>query len=460
MALRNRSVATIDAPEFINLQENAINPGISQCEIKVFYLGKNRNGSYIDKNMAVQMANSLPGTPIVAAFHKDIEDFGDHGEVIHIENGEIEFSCNTVPYGFVAPDAEVWFQKFDDTDEFGNTVQREYVMTTGYLWTGQYPEIDKAIQEGQPQSMEIDDVDGHWATDNNEGIDFFIINDAVFTKLCILGDDVEPCFEGASVVAPGQTSHYAKQNFTSSLFSMMKELKQALYNEGGSNMPNEEGTAPEENVDETVEKTEEGVVETPEVDEPEVDESTEPAAEVGDDAAEEFANKGDKEKEDDSSDEGKDDKPAEDDDKDDSKDEDEDKKPSNKNSLEEVQTQLSQLQEQYSALTAEVEELRAFKAERVTGDKQALIDKYYMLDDADKAEIVEHMGEYSLSEIEAKLALIYVQKNVDFEVIDSKADADAHVDANPITTFSLDDNETQEAGEDLFLNALRETEIF
>ena len=120
MALRNRSVATIDAPEFINLAEDALNPGISKCEIKVFYLGKNRNGSYIDKNTAIQMANSLPATPIVACYRKDIEDFGDHGSVIHIENGEIEFSVNTIPYGFVAPDAEVWFQKFIDTDEFGN----------------------------------------------------------------------------------------------------------------------------------------------------------------------------------------------------------------------------------------------------------------------------------------------------------------------------------------------------
>lgn len=456
MALRNCSVATIDAPEFINLQEDAINPGISQCEIKVFYLGKNRNGSYIDKNVAIQIANSLPGTPIVAVFRKDIEDFGDHGEVIHIENDEIEFSCNTVPYGFVAPDAEVWFQKFDDTDEFGNTVQREYVMTTGYLWTGQYPEINKAMQEGQPQSMEIDNVDGHWATDNNEGVDFFIINDAVFTKLCILGDDVEPCYEGASVAAPGQSSNFAKQNFTSSLFTMMKELKQALYNEGGSNMPNEEGAAPEETITKDVEETKEEIVETPEVGE----EPEEPATEVGDDTAEEFA-KDKKEKEDDSSEEGDDKESDEDDEKEDKSDDDdeENKEPSKKNSLEEVQTQLSQLQKQYSALIAEVEELRSFKAERVIADKQALIDKYYMLDEADKAEIVEHMGEYSLGEIEAKLALIYVQKNVDFEIMDN-AEVDAHADAAPITTFSLDDNETQEAGEDLFLNALRETEIF
>ena len=62
--LSNRSVATIDGPEFIDLKP--FNPLISECQIKVLYLGKNRNGSYIDKNTAIQMANSLPGTPIVA----------------------------------------------------------------------------------------------------------------------------------------------------------------------------------------------------------------------------------------------------------------------------------------------------------------------------------------------------------------------------------------------------------
>jgi len=36
----------------------------------------------------------------------------------------IKFNTLTKPYGFVAPDAEVWFQKFNDTDEFGNTVER------------------------------------------------------------------------------------------------------------------------------------------------------------------------------------------------------------------------------------------------------------------------------------------------------------------------------------------------
>ena len=134
MSLKNKSeINTIQGPEFINLQPVDLNPGLEKCEIKVFYLGKNRNGSYINKETAINMSKTLRGTPIVAAYSKDREDFGDHGHIMHIEDGEVTFSVKTIPYGFVSPDAKVWFQNFIDTDEFGNKIERTYLMTTGYL---------------------------------------------------------------------------------------------------------------------------------------------------------------------------------------------------------------------------------------------------------------------------------------------------------------------------------------
>ena len=108
MALKNKSeINAIAGPEFVNLQPLDMNPLMSRCEIKVFYLGHNRNGSYIDRSTATEMAKTLRGTPIVAAYNPDKEDFGDHGEIIHIEDGEVTFSCKTIPYGFVSPDSEV-----------------------------------------------------------------------------------------------------------------------------------------------------------------------------------------------------------------------------------------------------------------------------------------------------------------------------------------------------------------
>ena len=124
------SIATIDSPEFINI--TPCNPLISQCEIKVLYVGQNRNRSYISKEVAAEMANTLPGCPIVGNYRQDKEDFDDHGDRVVIDSDGVKFECLTTPYGFVDPAAKVWFQKFEDTDDFGNTIEREYLMTTGY----------------------------------------------------------------------------------------------------------------------------------------------------------------------------------------------------------------------------------------------------------------------------------------------------------------------------------------
>lgn len=439
----NRSVATIDEPQFINLQQDAINPGISKCEIKVFYLGKNRNGSFITRDVAIQMANSLPGCPIVGAFRKDVEDFGDHGHVIHMEDGEVEFSCKTIPYGFVAPDALVWFQKFTDTDEFGNEIEREYLMTTGYLWTSQYEEVRQCITEGKGQSMELDPdaMDGHWATDNSDGIEFFIINDAIFTKLCILGDDVEPCFEGASVTAPQVSKNFSKDpEFSQTLYTMMNELKFAL-NKGGSNMPEDMQTQPQEEVAEEfsaetveVEETAEGVEDTSEEFAQEDTGEAEASSEFSEEASSEFSEdeeedaaeeQADELAEDDGEEEPpvEEEKPAEDDDE-----------------PKRTEHSLGVSPEEFAAMQEELKALRAYRLEQENAKKDEIIRKYFMLSNEDKAEVVANKEQYSLEEIESKLALIYVQKNVDFSTVDGVAEEVGEREESPITTFSLDND--------------------
>lgn len=445
--LRHESIATIDAPQFVNLAPNAINPGISECEIKVLYLGENRNGSVFSREVAEEMANTLPGTPIVGAYHKDIDDFGDHGDVIHVENGEISFSCATVPYGFVAPDTKVWFKDYVEADECGQEVSRTYLMATGYLWTGQYPEIERCVSQGMGQSMELDsNMDGTWTT-NEEGIDFFIVTDATFTKLCVLGDAVEPCFEGASVEAPKVSTAFSNDSFSRAFYDMMCELKFALQ-EGGSDMTDTietEAVEPEVEVAEDAAIAEEFTEEVPtEVETAEVEAEAEAPAE-------EFAEekKEDEEEAEDSESE-KDEKEPEEESKDEPESTDEDesedekKEPENKHAL-------AELQAAYDSLLEEVESLRQFKAERVSADKDALIAKYHMLSDEDKAEVIDNKDSLSMDEIESKLALIYVNKNVDFETIDGSVEvADA-----PASTFSVESIDCTEEV-DPFIAALRE----
>ena len=116
MSLPHKSIATIESPQFINLQPLDINPLMSKCEIKVFYIGENRNGSYINKDVATEMAKTLRGAPIVGYYNKDKKDFRDHGDQIILDADGFHLNCLTKPYGFVSPDADVWFQNFEDID--------------------------------------------------------------------------------------------------------------------------------------------------------------------------------------------------------------------------------------------------------------------------------------------------------------------------------------------------------
>lgn len=253
--MNNQSIAVINSIEFINLQPLEISPLMSTCEIKVLYLGENRNRSYISKEVATEMAKTLRGCPIVGYFKTDIQDFGDHGNQVIIDDNGISFNCLTKPYGFVSPDAKVWFQKFQEKDELGNDIIREYLVTTGYIWTGQFEEVNCVVDEGRPHSMELDEetLKGDWSYKINPQIEFFIINDALFSKLCILGEEVEPCFEGSNITSPN-TRFNLDTKFKTTLFSMIQDLKKVI--KGGQTMESE--------VLDTTEVVEEVVVDTAE----------------------------------------------------------------------------------------------------------------------------------------------------------------------------------------------------
>jgi len=453
---KRMSVSTIQPPEFINLQPDDVSPLMTKADLKVFYLGQNRNGSCITKKTATEMAKSLRGCPIVGQYIDKKEDFGDHGDQLIIDGEGARFNCLTKPFGFVSPDAKVWFQFFEDTDEFGNICMREYVMTNCYLWTGQFPEVDRVVKEHNPHSMELDDktIKGHWATDNNSGIDFFIIDDAIFTKLCILGEDVEPCFEGSMFLEPNSTgSSFSKDSdFTKSLFTMMEELKFSLNKsntngEGGLSMENVQ-VNPENAAGTEFEATQnQDPATTSENFSSEQDNSNQSTPVENNITTEEFAkNNKDDEEEEKNNDSGEEKKPAsqEDNNKDSKEAEDEEEKKKNaKNSLENeilnLQNQIADLQEKYSLLEKENQDLVAYKRNIEDKEKDELINSFYMLSDEDKADVIANKSQYSLDDIEAKLSVICVRKKVNFNSEDDK-----NTGNNPVVTFNLDSHQVDD----------------
>ena len=440
----HQSIATIDSPEFINLEPLDINPLMSKCEIKVFYLGENRNHSYITKDVATEMAKTLRGAPIVGYYKDSKEDFADHGEKVTFDDEGIHFECMTRPYGFVAPDAKVWFQKFDDYDDFGNSVTREYLMTTGYLWTGQYEECKSVVEgDGKPHSMELDEetLDGRWSENIKTGMDFFIINDAIISKLCVLGDDVEPCFEGSSVTAPKVSASFnLDDGFKRTLFTMMQDLKAAL--EGGNKMSLDENTVvtPEADVTPNTEDTfTEG---TDNVDNIVQNDATENQENIETPVTEDFSKEeedkddsnfkcGDKDKKK-SKCVKQEDEEKKDDSSEDKKDEEEDE---DKKKFSALSAEHEALKAQFSELQKDYQALIAFKNEVESAKKDEMIKSFYMLSDEDKKEVVENKDKFTLEEIESKLSVIFTKKSLAEMSIKTESDAEE----KPTVTFGLDD---------------------
>ena len=386
--------------ELINVKP--LNPLISKCQIKVCYVGDepNRNRSIITKETAYDLANSLPGSPIVGYYNEEEQDFEEHNRALEIKDGKIFLRDITRPYGFVDLNAKVWFQKFLD-----NGVEHEYLVTEGYLWTGQYPEARRVIEKGNNQSMELDEknIDAYWTKDKNGKQQFFIINEAIISKLCILGEKEEPCFEGASI---HKVQFSFEDGFKEQLFSMMNEIKNILEKGGTSmdldNMTTEVVETPvdeevtETPAEETVVEETSIVVEAPEVpvEEPVVETPVEePAAEEPASQEEVVAY-----------------------------------------NLEEIpeyvelNTKYASLVQDYDSIMAEVTSLREFKRQIERKDKEAMIAQFYMLSDEDKKDVRENIDNYSIDDIEAKLSVICVRNKVKFDL-----DEEEKVIEEPIT---------------------------
>lgn len=422
--MRHSSIKMNTPCEFINIVP--LNPLISKCQIKVCYVGdtENRNKSVITKETAKKLANSLPGSPIVGYYNEDIQDFDEHTKELVIKNGELVLKEKTKPYGFVDLNARCWFQKYIDD----GTNEREYLMTEGYLWTGQFPECKRIIEQGNNQSMELDtdSLNAYWTKDVNGNYEFFIINDGLISKLCILGDEQEPCFEGSTITKP-KIEFTFDNDFKDAMQLMICQLQEILTKGGSANMENKDkNMIPDEY-----------------------------------------------KKKDDDKQEKKDETKQEESNKTDNNTEEEDKKKKKEfseevcpkcgkpvsectckkeYSLEEIpeyiqlKTEFSALQGKYddligqmNTLTQSLTSLQEFKTVADKKEKLAMIDQFYMLSDKDKEDVVKNIDTYSLEDIENKLSVICFRNKVNFNAEENNAEDkdNAQEEKKDPTTYNL-----------------------
>lgn len=178
----NDEMRFLDVTLYGNAEE--ITPTLSKCRVRIFYKGLNRNRTYISDDFANQLIASLPYTPVKGIFDKEELDFKDHGD--KNSDGQI--------YAIVPENPNFAWEKHLDKDG----VEREYACADVYLYTALYPEAN--LISGKSQSMEIhkNGLEGEWKIWNEDGQPYYEFHKGHLLGLQVLGDEVEPCFEGSA----------------------------------------------------------------------------------------------------------------------------------------------------------------------------------------------------------------------------------------------------------------------
>ena len=218
-----------------------LNPQFSLCDVLVCYHGDNRNMTSLPKKVIEENLYSIYGVPIIGEWiykldGTDEKTWGSHGGRVIIDDNGIHFEQTTKPFGFVTKEAADNASWVTITEKDGHT-QNEYLKLSGcILWTDRYEESKTILDENYGQSMEIEFKKGHYREDH-----YYEAEEFIFSALCILGTDVEPCFESACI-----GRHYELDSFKQEFSLMLDEYKKlnesatAVHDKETNNKPNKE----------------------------------------------------------------------------------------------------------------------------------------------------------------------------------------------------------------------------
>ena len=197
-----------------------LNPQFSLCDVLVCYHGDNRNMTSLPKKVIEENLYSIYGVPIIGEWiykldGTDEKTWGSHGGRVIIDDNGIHFEQTTKPFGFVTKEAADNASWVTVTEKDGHT-KNEYLKLSGcILWTERYEESKTILDENYGQSMEIEFKKGHYREDH-----YYEAEEFIFSALCILGTDVEPCFESACI-----GRHYELDSFKKEFSLMLDEYK-------------------------------------------------------------------------------------------------------------------------------------------------------------------------------------------------------------------------------------------
>lgn len=156
------------------------NDVLSKARCRIFYKYGNRNGTYITDEFADKLLSSVAYTPVKGIYDRD--DFTKHGK----DNSEGKI------YGIVPENPNVAWEKHVDEDG----VEREYACVDVLIFSELYEEAKDIVSKAQSMELFRKTLKYHQAV--IDGQKWFVFDDGCFFGLQVLGEDVEPCFEGAA----------------------------------------------------------------------------------------------------------------------------------------------------------------------------------------------------------------------------------------------------------------------
>lgn len=188
---------------------NKINDQFSLVDILLCYADKNRNKSKISECAIEKSLYSLCYCPIIGErIIKDdgTEDFGTHGGKIIVDSNGVKFEQTTKAYGVITKEAVENAKWVFITEKDGHTKHKYLQLKGCVVWTERFKETKELLEKDYPQSMEINIRKSNYDDDG-----FLVIEDFVYTGACILGSDVEPCFESARIGRHYQIEDFRKE---------------------------------------------------------------------------------------------------------------------------------------------------------------------------------------------------------------------------------------------------------
>lgn len=184
-----------------------LNSSFDKGVLKICYVGKNRNGSYLSKEVIEKSFPSLFNCPVVCNYDRETDTLGGHDMELVKSDDNLKIVNLTTPVGVIPESAKVWFEEFEEEDG----TKHEYLCSDVLLWKRQEA-YDKIKRDGiTAHSMEINVKSGKLA----DGV--YCIDDFEFTAFALIG--TTPCFESSSLETFG---------FKNQMSDMMRDLKETI----------------------------------------------------------------------------------------------------------------------------------------------------------------------------------------------------------------------------------------